>query len=84
MRLIDADEYKGKCVCNHLYSGVTRLIEIEAIPTAFDIGSVIKELEDQKSGLTTWAEDEAYKLGIEKAIEIVKSAVNAMTEKNGE
>ena len=32
----------------------------------------IKEmLEEEKSGLTTWAEDEAFKLGIEKAQNIV-------------
>ena len=30
-------------------------------------------LKEIKSGLTTWAEDEAYKLGIEKAIDIVKA-----------
>lgn len=33
---------------------------------------LIKErLEKEKSGLTTWAEDEAFKLGIEKAQKIV-------------
>ena len=34
----------------------------------------IKErLEKEKSGLTTWAEDEAFKLGIDKAIEIIQN-----------
>lgn len=43
------------------------------LKTAYDVDKVVERLERQKSGLTTWAEDEAYKLGIEKAIEIVKS-----------
>lgn len=46
---------------------------IEGVPGAYDVDNVVGRLESQKSGLTTWAEDEAYKLGIEKAIEIVKS-----------
>ena len=33
---------------------------------------IIEKLEEQKSGLTEWAEDEAFKLATEKAIEIVK------------
>lgn len=47
MRLIDADEYKGKCICNHLYSGVTKLIEVDAVPTAFDLENVIEKLEEK-------------------------------------
>ena len=39
---------------------------------AYDVETVVAELEKQKSGLTTWAEDEAFKLGIEKAISIVR------------
>ena len=35
---------------------------------------IIEKLEEQKSGLTEWAEDEAFKLDIDKAIEIVKQA----------
>ena len=43
---------------------------------------LIKErLEKEKSGLTTWAEDEAFKLGIEKAQKIV-SEVEAEYEKD--
>ena len=34
--------------------------------------TIIEKLEEQKSGLTEWAEDEAFKLAIENAIEIVK------------
>ena len=36
---------------------------------------VIERLEREKSNLTTWAEDEAYKLAINKAIEIIKEEV---------
>lgn len=42
-------------------------------PTSYDVDKVVEKLVFQTSGLTTWAEDEAYKLGLEKAIEIVKS-----------
>ena len=34
--------------------------------------NIIEKLEEQKSGLTEWAEDEAFKLATDKAIEIVK------------
>ncbi len=34
--------------------------------------NIIKRLEEQKSGLTDWAEDNAFEIGIENAIEIVK------------
>ena len=47
MRLIDADEYKGKFICNHSYSGVTKLIEIDSVPTAFDLGCVIDCLKEK-------------------------------------
>lgn len=33
---------------------------------------IIEKLEEQKSGLTEWAEDEAFKLATDKAIAIVK------------
>ena len=33
--------------------------------------NIIEKLEEQKSGLTEWAEDEAFKLATDKAIEIV-------------
>ena len=41
-------------------------------PTAYDIDKVVEQLEEQKSGLTEWAEDEAFKLATNNAIEIVK------------
>ena len=33
---------------------------------------IIEKLEEQKSGLTEWAEDEAFKLATDDAIKIVK------------
>ena len=38
---------------------------------SYDVDKVVKKLEKEASGLTTWAEDTAYKMGIEKAIEII-------------
>lgn len=49
MRLINADEYSGKCICSHKYSGVTRIIRVDDIPTAFDIEKVIAELRKLKT-----------------------------------
>ena len=41
-------------------------------PTAYSVDKVVAELEEQKSGLTEWAEDEAFKFATNNAIEIVK------------
>ena len=78
MRLIDADKIDfGKVfIGSSDFAKDTREAAqklIDEQPTAYDVDKVAERLEKQKSGLTTWAEDEAYKLGIEKAIEIVKS-----------
>lgn len=72
MRLIDADLFKNQFKADTV-TGNTMHIIIDEQPTAYDVDKVVESLENQKSGLTTWAEDESYKLGIEKAIEIVKS-----------
>ena len=53
---------------------------IQNMPTAYDIGKVVEQLEEQKSGLTEWAEDEAFKLAIHKSIEIVKHGGVAESE----
>lgn len=50
-------------------------IAIEAWNTRKPLERVIERLEKEKSNLTTWAEDEAYKLAINKAIEIIKEEV---------
>ena len=47
MRLIDADKYSGKYISNRLYCGVTKLIEINSVPTDFDLKKVIKNLEEK-------------------------------------
>lgn len=46
---------------------------IDEQPTAYDTDKVIENLSMQKSGLTEWEEDKAYEIGMEKAIEIVKT-----------
>lgn len=47
MRLIDADKYSGKCISNRLYCGVDKLIEMDSVPTAFDLEKVIENLEEK-------------------------------------
>ena len=44
MRLIDADAYKGKVICNHTYSGVKELINMDDVPTAYDVEKVEENL----------------------------------------
>ena len=61
-------------VCDGMSSAIEAFINfIVQAPTAYDVDKVVEKLVFQTSGLTTWAEDEAYKLGLTKAIEIVKS-----------
>ncbi len=40
---------------------------------SYDVDKVVNKLKKETSGLTTWAEDTAYKMGIEKAIEIIRA-----------
>lgn len=47
----------------------------EALKKQIALDKVIERLEEEKSNLTTLAEDEAYKLAINKAIEIIKEEV---------
>lgn len=46
MRLIDADKFRGKVIANHCYSGVIKLINIDDVPTAYDVDKVVKELNE--------------------------------------
>ena len=82
-RLIDADklleetrrdrDYARKNgFLDMYYEGQVLIDRIKSQPTAYDVDKVVEQLEKQKSGLTEWAEDEAFKLAIHKAIEIVK------------
>lgn len=89
MRLIDADEFKKQVVATVVRdnlivekgNAMCRLIDRQ--PTAYDIDKVVEQLESQKSGLTAWAEDEAYKLGLEKAVGIVRTGGIAGEKKTG-
>lgn len=45
MRLIDADNFKGKVIASHCYSGVNKLINIDDVPTAYDVDKVVEELD---------------------------------------
>lgn len=93
MRLIDADEYKGKVICNHLYSGATRLIEVDSVPTAFDLESVIAKIEEKrdfcyremKKQLSGSIFEAYHNRGkaFNECLEILKSAANATNGKNG-
>lgn len=47
MRLIDADKYSGKSISNRLYCGIDKLIEIDSVPTAFNLEKVIENLEEK-------------------------------------
>lgn len=61
-------------ICDGMSSAIGAFMNfILQVPTAYDVDKVAERLESEKSGLTAWAEDEAYKLGLEKAINIVKS-----------
>lgn len=74
MRLIDADKFKGKAICNHTYGGVLKIINIDDIPTAYDIGKVVEELEaDSSVKLYGSGNSDNYLIPVNKAIEIVKA-----------
>lgn len=49
MRLIDADKFKGKVIASHCYSGVNKLINVDDVPTAYDVDKVAKQLEELKA-----------------------------------
>ena len=75
MRLIDADQFKGKVIASHTGCGVIKLIAINDVPTAYDPDKVVEQLEKEKNPL--YREDgslmgERAVIGIDKAIEIVK------------
>ena len=79
MRLIDADKYEGKVIASHCCSGVIKLVNIDDVPTAYDVDKVVEKLEEVKNKDTEIALDEAqkercfwYAQGMNRAIEIVK------------
>lgn len=48
MRLIDADNYKGKVIASHCYSGVNKIIRIDDVPTVDVNNLIIAEFEKLK------------------------------------
>lgn len=44
MGLIDADNYKGKVIASHCYSGVNKLISCRRCATAYDVDKVVEQL----------------------------------------
>lgn len=87
MRLIDADLLKGKYICNRAYCGVNKLVEIDSIPTAYDVDKVVERLKQQKNQYLRRSDEIKSKFGenyesqknygkacsYDHAIEIVKS-----------
>ena len=51
MRLIDADNYKGKVIASHCYSGVNKLICIDEVPTVDVNNLFVAELEKIKEDI---------------------------------
>lgn len=75
MRLIDADKFKGKVIASRCYSGVIKLINIDDVPTAFDVDKLINQMEKDKFiDCETILSDvhQGYNAGLSRAIEIVK------------
>lgn len=74
MRLIDADKFKGKVIASHCYSGVNKLINVDDIPTAYDVDKVVEQLEERSkeynSGVRLHGKPE--EMLTDEAIEIVK------------
>lgn len=74
MRLIDADKFRGKVIANHCYSGVIKLINIDDVPTAYDVDKVVCQLKtDSSVKLYGSGNSDNYLIPLEKAIEIVKA-----------
>lgn len=73
MRLIDADSFKGKVIASHCYSGVNKLINIDDVPTAYDVDKVIEQLEVGLANECVYERDQkVYTEAIRCAIDIVK------------
>lgn len=86
MRLIDADKFKGKVIASHCYSGVNKLINIDDVPTAYDVDKVVEELNKIKKYNLNLADmmidiqgngTNRHFICLEDAIEIVKAGDNS-------
>jgi hypothetical protein len=74
MRLIDADNYKGKIIASHCYSGVNKLINVDDVPTAYDVDKVVEQLKtDSLVKLYGSGNSDNYLIPVKRAIEIVKA-----------
>ena len=76
MRLIDADNYKGKVIASRCYSGVNKLINVDDVPTAYDVDKVVEQLKETKAYMQ-YENMNADVKWIDKAIEIVKAGGNS-------
>lgn len=76
MRLINADKFKGKVIASHCYSGVNKLINVDDVPTAYDVDKVLQQLEENfKPDIECFEYAEDYEYSLERynrMIEIVK------------
>lgn len=74
-----ANKFLPAVMCLECKSRTTTFLNVNCAIEAWNnrkpLERVIERLEKEKSNLTTWAEDEAYKLAINKAIEIIKEEV---------
>ena len=86
MRFIDADNYKGKVIASYCYSGVNKLINVNDVPTAYDVDKVIEKLNNIKKYNLNLADmmldiqangTNRHFICLEDAIEIVKAGGNA-------
>ena len=86
MRLIDADNYKGKVIASHCYSGVNKLIIVDDVPTAYDVDKVVEKLNNIKKYNLNLADmmldiqtngTNRHFICLEDAIEIVKAGGNS-------
>lgn len=74
MRLIDADKFKGKVIASHCYSGVNKLINIDDVPTAYDVDKVVEQLKNvsyERFGNAGMGGENVVNL--DDAIEIIKA-----------
>lgn len=83
MRLIDADNYKGKVIASHCYSGVNKVIRIDDVPTVDVNNLIIEELEKIKRKLILKL-SERFDFGIETALNVIDEELSELKgESNG-
>ena len=75
MRLIDADNYKGKVIASHCYSGVNKLISIDDVPTVDVNNLIIDELEKIKLEITEYRRE--HNCGVMECLDIIDKEIKA-------